>query len=86
MALLGTFIDSRTNASLASQGSLSFAHGCPANPDIVWTEGIASIASSTNWWAYFGLHDGTNVTVWNPGSTAGPSFRVLSAVLHSIIR
>ena len=86
MALLGSFIDSRTTTAVVSGSSASFAHGCPANPDIVWTEPIASLASSTNWYHVYGLHDATNVTLHNDGGANGPSQRVVSAVLHSIIR
>ena len=86
MALLGAFIDSRTTTAVTSGNSASFAHGCPANPDITWGEPTASIASSTNWWHVFGLHDATNVTLHNPGGANSPTMRVLSAVLHSVIR
>lgn len=86
MALLGAFIDFRTTTAVTSGNSASFAHGCPANPDVVWVEPLASIASSTNWWNCFGLHDATNVTLHNAGGANTPTLRVLSAVLHSVIR
>lgn len=86
MALLGTLIESHTTTSIVSQGSRTFAHGLPADPDIVLTEAIASIASSTNWWHHYVLHDTANCTVHNCGGANGPSYRVVAVVFHSIIR
>ena len=40
MALLGSYIDSRTIASFASNASASFAHGLPAAPDFLIVAGV----------------------------------------------
>lgn len=86
MALLGTLIESHTTTSLAAESSRTFAHGLPANPDIALTEAIASIASATNWWKLYVLHDGTSATVHNCGAADSPSYRTVAVVFHSIIR
>jgi hypothetical protein len=86
MALLGAFIDSRTNAGLTSDNSLTFAHGLPASPDFVLVQYIATIATATNHFNLSALSDATNVTIDNGGSTTSPNFRVVSVVAQSIIR
>jgi len=86
MALLGSFIDTRTNAGLTSDNSLTFAHGLPAAPDFAFIQYIATIATATNHFNLSVLTDATNVTVDNGGSTTSPNFRVVTVVAHSIIR
>lgn len=81
MALLGSFIDVRTIASLASNGSVSFAHGLPGAPDFVIVQ--ATETSQAGDWA--SVFDATNVTVSAKG-VACPVGRVVSIVAHSIIR
>ncbi len=81
MALLGSFIDVRTIAALASNGSVSFAHGLPAAPDFVIVVGTETSAQG-DWSVVF---DATNVTVSAKG-VACPIGRVLSLVAHSVIR
>ena len=86
MALLGAFIDSRTSTAISLNSSASFAHGAPADPDIVWIEPIVSLASATSYYNLYGLHDATNVTIHNDGTRDSANIRVVSAVLHSVIR
>ncbi len=86
MALLGSYIDSRTNAGLTTDNSVTFAHGLPAAPDFHVINYIATIATATNWSSLSVLSDATNVTVDNGGTTTSPNFRVVSIVAHSIIR
>lgn len=87
MALLGSYIDSRTNAGLTTDNSVTFAHGLPAAPDFCVIQYIENIATSTNSPGPLGtLTDATNVTVINNGNTTSPNFRVVSIVAHSIIR
>jgi hypothetical protein len=81
MALLGSFIDVRTIAALASNGSVSFAHGLPAAPDFVFVQATETSASG-NWAA---VADATNVTISARG-VACPVGRVMSIVAHSVIR
>ena len=86
MALLGSFIDSRTVAAIAANGSASFAHGLPATPDFVIVFANVSVASATNWFGWAPTFDATNVTLQNPGAAATPVGRVISVVAHSVIR
>ena len=86
MARLGAFIDVTTLASVAANGTLTFAHGLPASPDFVLAFALASAASATTWFGWAPTWDATNVTLQNPGSATTPSVRVISVVAHSIIR
>ena len=87
MALLNTFIDSRTIGGLASNGTATFAHGLPAAPDFVIIQGIVTATGASN--AAMALPrysaDATNVTLYATG-LAGSDLRVVSIVAHSIIR
>ena len=87
MALLSHYIDSRTNAGLTTDNSLTFAHGLPADPDFCGIQYIANIATSTNGPGPLAAYsDATNVTVINNGNTTSPSFRVVSISFHSMVR
>lgn len=87
MALLGSFIDSRTNAGLTTDNSVTFAHGLPASPDFCVVQYISNIATSTNAAGPLAAYsDATNVTVINNGNTTSPDFRVVTVAAHSIIR
>ena len=81
MTLLGSFIDVRTIASLASNGSVSFAHGLPAAPDFVIVQ--ATESSEPGDWA--SVFDATNVTI-SAKEAACPIGRVMSIVAHSVVR
>lgn len=87
MALLGSYIDSRTVASIASNGSASFAHGLPAAPDIVIIHGTSSASGASN--AAMALPryaaDATNVSLFGTGLDGGP-LKVTCIVAHSVIR
>lgn len=85
MALLGSFIDSRTIASFASNASASFAHGLPAAPDFVIPLGLGA-ATTTSGIAPLFTADATNVSLFGSGSQSSPLLRVISVVAHSIIR
>jgi len=86
MALLGTYIDVRTLASLAAEGTVSFAHGLPAIPDMVFATPAASRSSNVSAWNLCPSFDATNVTIQNGGEGASPSIKVMSLVAHSVIR
>ena len=85
MALLGTYIDSRTFAALTTTQSTSFAHGLPASPDFIIiqqnatsaTNGAGGLAASS---------DATNVSITNNAGATSSTFRVVTVVAHSIIR
>jgi hypothetical protein len=85
MALLGSFIDSRTIASFASNTSASFAHGLPAAPDFLIIAGIGAATTASGvvplWTA-----DATNVSLFGSATNSSPLIRVVSVVAHSIIR
>ena len=86
MALLGSFIDVRTLASIVSNASTSFAHGLPAAPDFVIINGTntATTASGTGNMPMYNS-DATNVSIFASG-VANPPLRVVSVVAQSIIR
>lgn len=87
MALLGSFIDVRTIASIDSNASASFAHGLPAAPDfviIMGTSNASGVSSNAMALPRYAV-DATNVSMFGVGLAAGPT-RVLSLVAHSIIR
>lgn len=84
MALLGSYIDSRTIASFASNASASFAHGLPAAPDFLIIAGNQAATTSLGiiptWTA-----DATNVSLFGSAQQT-PVLKVVSVVAHSIIR
>jgi len=86
MALLGSYIDSRTIASLAAEGTSSFAHGLPSAPDFVIPIFAATRSSNVSAAMVAVLSDATNVTVQNFGEGATPTLRIVSIVAHSVIR
>ena len=88
MALLGTFIDVRTLATIATQGSAAFAHGLPATPDMVMITLTGAATGSTAAVPQFAYNaDATNVSIYNIGANAGANvLKVMSIVAHSIIR
>lgn len=86
MALLGTFIDSRTSTAITSGNSATFAHGITGTPDLCVIVPLASLASSTNWFNAYGLTDATNVTMHNSGGANTPTVRAVTFVFHSVIR
>jgi hypothetical protein len=85
MALLGSYIDSRTLAAIASGGSSSYAHGLGAAPDIVIIHENTTTNSTTNiklaWKA-----DATNVSVYNHGAGTSATLNAIAIRAHSIIR
>lgn len=85
MALLGSFIDSRTIASFASNASASFAHGLPAAPDFLVVAGVGA-ATTASGVAPLWTADATNVSLFGSGGQSSPLLRVISVVAHSIIR
>jgi len=85
MALLGSYIDSRTIASFASNASASFAHGLPSAPDFVLVQGIGA-ASTASGVQPLATADATNVSVFGAGSQSSPVLRIVSVVAHSVIR
>jgi hypothetical protein len=87
MALLGSFIDVRTIASIDSNASASFAHGLPAAPDfviIMGTSNASGVSSNAMALPRYAA-DATNVSLFGVGLASGPT-KVSSVVAHSIIR
>lgn len=86
MALLGSFIDTRTIDTLAAAGTVSFAHGLPAAPDFVLVIGSATRSTNVSAFAWIPTFNATNVTIQNCGEGASVEARVISVVAHSVIR
>jgi hypothetical protein len=88
MALLGSFIDSRTIASLSSGASASFAHGLPAAPDFIVVNalGNATVASGAALAMPRVSTDATNVSLFQTGIDNSAVLRVIAIVAHSIVR
>ncbi len=88
MTLLGISVDVRSNVGLSSNNTLTFAHGLPAEPNIVRIHYRATLttANATDWYGMAIPVDATNVTVINQGSTTSPAFDVVSMRLHTLIR
>lgn len=85
MALLGTYIDSRTRAAIAAAGSASYAHGLPSTPDLVYVQENATTDSTGNiklaWNA-----DATNVSISNHGALTTATLKAVAIVFHSLVR
>lgn len=85
MALLGSFVDSRTNAAIAAAGSTSFAHGLPAAPDLVIVHENAT-TNTTSGIKLCWSSDATNVSISNHGKNATATLKAVSTVFHSLVR
>ena len=85
MGLLGSYVDSRTVASFASNASASFAHGLPAAPDLLIIAGVGAATTASGvvplWTA-----DATNVSLFGSATNSVPLIKVVSMVLHSLVR
>lgn len=85
MALLGTFIDSRTLAGLTTADTATYAHGLPAAPDCVIIQENTTTNNTSN--LKFAIQsDATNVSVWNYGEGTSADLRAVAIVFHSILR
>jgi len=82
MALVNSFTDVRTIASIGIAGSTVFAHGLPATPDYVIIEAV-DITTAGLWFVTF---DATSVTVAQRGAVATPALRVVSVVARNVVR
>ncbi len=85
MALLGAFVDSRTNAVIAAAGSTSFAHGLPADPNLIVVQENTTTNSTTNCKLAV-KHDATNVSIYNHGAGQSATLRIVSQVFHSLVK
>jgi hypothetical protein len=85
MALLGSFIDTRTITSALSTVINTFAHGLPATPDFIIIQGIGAVAATVAQALPTWVANATNVTLAG-GGTVSPNIHVTSVVAHSIIR
>lgn len=86
MALLGSYIDVRTIAGIASGATVTYNHGLPASPDFVLVIGAATSATSVSAFMINEAHDATRVTLQNSGEGPSPDVRAIAIVVHSIIR
>lgn len=85
MALLGSFVDSRTIAAIAAAGSASYAHGLPAAPDLVVVH-ETSTSNTTSGDKLAWKSDATNVSVYNHGKMASEELRCVAIYFHSMCR
>lgn len=85
MALLGTFIDVRTNAVIAAAGSTSFAHGLPAAPSLVYVHENTTTNSTTSI-KLVAVADATNVTISNHGEGQTATLACASIYFQSLVR
>jgi len=86
MALMRVNIEKRTIAGLAAEGTVTFAHGLGATPDVVHIRHIATLASSVSWINIAAPVDATNVTLQNFGRTTSPDMEVIAMRFHSLIQ
>jgi hypothetical protein len=87
MALLGSFIDKRTLASVAKNGGTgTFAHGLPATPDYMFLQENTTAASNVSAIKLVPKADATNVTIYNHGEGDSQALNILSVVFHAIVR
>lgn len=88
MALLGSYIDVRTIASIQTGATATFAHGLPASPDfVIVVPSVTTASSASHMGIPSAVWDATNVTIaGNFGQVATSSLRVISVVAHSVIR
>ena len=85
MALLGSFIDTRTITSALSTVVNTFNHGLPGTPDFVIVQGfgaaaLAGVVAIPTWAA-----DATRVSLAGGGAVS-PNIHVTAIIAHSIIR
>jgi len=85
MALLGTFVDTRTLAAIAAAGSFSYAHGLPAAPDLVQIHENTTTNSTTNIKLAF-KYDATNVSIYNHGEGTSATLNACAMYIHSVAR
>ncbi len=87
MALMRAYIDKRTNATIAANANTTFAHGLPAEPDIVHIRHAATLASTTAWVGGLAAYkDATNITIYNCGRATSGVIEIVSVCFHSIIQ
>lgn len=85
MALLGTFIDTRTLAAITASGSSSYAHGLPGAPNLVQVWENATTNSTTAIklaWS----SDATNISIYNHGQGNSATLQAFAMFAHSVIR
>lgn len=86
MALLGAYIDQRTNAAINSNASTTFAHGLPAAPDLVCVRETVSSASSVSAVTLTPLSNATDISIYNSGERNSLALMVTSILFHSVVR
>ena len=88
MTLMRVLVDKTSFAGLATDASITLAHGLGGIPDSVVVRSTATLASCTSnrVGACEALADGTLVTIRNGGSTTTPGLEVVSMRFHTIIQ
>ncbi len=86
MALMRVLIDKRTQAAMAGNASITFAHLLGGAPDTVDIRFITNIPTTSGFVGITAPVDGTNITIQNCGASPSPDFEIVSMRLHSIIQ
>ncbi len=86
MALMRRYIDKRTIASLAADGTATYAHGLPGTPDTVTFRFVAAVTATALHKHLVAVIDATNVTIDNAGGGVTGDFEVCAICFHSMIQ
>jgi len=88
MTLMRVLVDKTTFNGLATDASITLAHGLGGIPDSVTIRATATMASCTSnrIGACEALVDAALVTIRNGGSTTTPGLEVVSVRFHTIIQ
>ncbi len=85
MALLKAFVDSRTLAGLTTGDNITYAHGLPASPDLVWAHENTT-TNNTSCLKLAIASDATNVTIYNHGEATSATLEAVALVYHTVIK
>jgi hypothetical protein len=86
MALMRYYIDKRTIAGLAADGTATYAHGLNGTPDTVQVRFIVATAVSALYRHVCAVVDATNVTINNAGAAACQDMEICAIRFHSMIQ
>jgi len=87
MALMRYYVDTRTNASIATEGNTTFAHGLQGTPNVCNVQFAVASASNANWIGGIAVtYDATSVNITNSGDVETGALLVTTMVFHSIIQ
>jgi hypothetical protein len=79
------YVDKRTLAAIASNGTMTYPHGLPRTPDVVLVRWNQTIVAASNVASISALVDASNVSLQNIGGVQSPTMEVCTMVFHSLI-